>query len=112
VVYNVFEIDKNATQPEMIMSYETMTTDQLGSYFSDFYKEIHCVRPRHVDFSDREALIHGIESLESYFDSMKSTREGRDILRAEGWVFPEEEPEVPFVPAAYNPPKFADVFAL
>jgi len=36
------------------------------------------------------AVIEGLESLDRYMDSMKSTQEGRAKLRAEGWWVEQE----------------------
>jgi hypothetical protein len=60
-------------------------TEELASIFWDYYKDVHGVRPRWIDHTDRRVLIHGLESLDRYMDSMKTTPEGRAQLRAAGW---------------------------
>jgi hypothetical protein len=62
------------------------TTSELAQIFWDYYKDVHGVRPRWVNTTDRESLISGLESLDSYMESMKSTPEGLAQLREEGWM--------------------------
>lgn len=69
--------------------YSDYDTEELASYFSDYYKDVHGVRPRWIDHTDRVAIIDGIQSLDRYMDNMKSTPEGRAFLRSEGWVVEE-----------------------
>lgn len=61
------------------------STEDIGNFFSDYYKDVHGFRPRHIDFNDREALIKGIEDLDTYMETLMSTEEGRALLRSEGW---------------------------
>ena len=65
--------------------YNYYDTEELASYFSDYHKDVHGVRPRWVDYTDRVAVIGGIESLDRYMEWMKSTPEGLERLREEGW---------------------------
>jgi len=67
------------------MEYPDYDTEELASYFSDYHKDVHGVRPRWVDHTDRVALIDGLESLDRYMATMKATPEGRAQLREEGW---------------------------
>ena len=67
------------------MDYPDYDTEELASYFSNYHKDVHGVRPRWVDHTDRVAVIEGLESLDRYMDSMKSTQESRAKLRAAGW---------------------------
>ena len=60
-------------------------TEELASIFSDYHKDVHGVRPRWVDHTDRVVLIDGLESLDRYMATMKATPEGRAKLRADGW---------------------------
>ena len=60
-------------------------TEELASIFSDYHKDVHDVRPRWVDHTDRVALIDELESLDRYMANMKATPEGRAQLREEGW---------------------------
>lgn len=67
-----------------------MTLDQLGSYVSDFHKEVYGFRPRYEGLYDRrEALEAELKSIQNYMDYTMSTFEGREYLRAEGWVVRE-----------------------
>ncbi len=67
------------------MDWNQYDTEELASIFSDYHKDVHGVRPRWVDHTDRVAVIEGLESLDRYMDSMRSTPEGRAQLRADGW---------------------------
>jgi hypothetical protein len=64
---------------------ESLTTDQLGDYYSDFSKEIYGFRARDIVMSDRAGLIEGIRKLHATFNRMCSTKEGRNDLRDQGW---------------------------
>lgn len=78
----------------MNTKYETMSTDELGDYFSDFYKSVNGFRPRHINCNDRIAILKGLNSIDKHFSSMKETFAGRETLREEGWVIAETEPEL------------------
>jgi len=67
------------------MDFAQYDTEELASWFSDYHKDVHGVRPRWVDHTDRVAVIDGIQSLDRYMESMRSTPEGRAQLRADGW---------------------------
>ena len=86
----------------MAIDYTQLSTEELGNIFSDYYKDVHNFRPRHVSFQDREGLIKGLQDLDSYIEVMKSTKEGRNQLREEGWVIPEFVVEDGWDQAAYN----------
>jgi len=66
--------------------YDIFDTEELASYFSDYHKDVHGVRPRWIDHTDRVAVIDGIHALDRYMEQMRATPEGREQLRAEGWV--------------------------
>lgn len=72
------------------MNFEQYDTEELASWFSDYHKDVHGIRPRWVDHTDRVAIIDGIQSLDRYMYNMKSTPEGRAQLRADGWVVDED----------------------
>jgi hypothetical protein len=76
------------------MNYENMTTDEIGGIFSDWYKDTHGFRPRHVSYSDREGLINGCNELAAYHDKMQQTFEGREELRENGWIIQETDPQL------------------
>jgi hypothetical protein len=71
--------------------------NDLGSFYSDFHKDVHGTRPRHMalcacDYPDHESLVEAMSHLErlvrglkDFMESMKSTFEGREQLRSEGW---------------------------
>jgi hypothetical protein len=67
------------------MDYPDYDTEELASYFSDYHKDVYGIRPRWVDHTDRVALIDGLESLDRYMETMKTTPEGRAWLRANDW---------------------------
>lgn len=68
------------------MDYTLYSTDELAGIFSDYYKDVHGVRPRWVSHTDRVALIGGLQGLDDYMDYMRSTPEGREQLREQGWL--------------------------
>ena len=68
------------------MNYSLYTTPELASLFWDFYKDVHGIRPRWIDSTDRETLIVGLAALERHMEWMKSTPEGLERLREEGWA--------------------------
>lgn len=45
-----------------------LDTDQLGDWFSDWYKEFYGFRPRHVNFTDRDAIIEALKELKDLDD--------------------------------------------
>lgn len=68
------------------MDYISLQTRELAIIFSDYYKDVHGTRPRWVDHTDRGALIAGLTALDEYMCWMRSTPEGREELREQGWV--------------------------
>ncbi len=72
------------------MDYPDYDTEELASYFSDYHKDVHGVRPRWIDHTDRVAIIEGLESLDRYMLEMKKTPEGRARLRADGWCVEQD----------------------
>ena len=68
------------------MNYSLYTTQELASLFWDYYKDVHGVRPRWVDSNDRLAVMVGLEALDRHMEWMKSTPEGLERLREDGWV--------------------------
>ena len=78
------------------------TTEDLAMFLSDYSKDVNGFRDRTVDYNDREALIKKLEGLDRYMESMKSTKEGRNRLREEGWVISEFEVEDGWDQAAYD----------
>ena len=79
--------------------------NDLGSDYSDFYKEIHGTRPRFMalcacDYPDRASLVEAmshlkrqIDGLHQYMDAVKSTFAGRERLRDEVWYIEETDPQ-------------------
>lgn len=68
------------------MDYTLLSTDELAGIFSDYHKDVHGIRPRWIDHTDRGALMEGLTALDDYMCWMRSTPEGREQLREEGWV--------------------------
>lgn len=76
----------------MASNYTEWTMDELGSFLSDYYKDVHGIRPRFDGlFTNRERMIDMLVSLDTYMDAMRSTPEGRQQLRDEGWFVAEPE---------------------
>lgn len=84
-------------------SWDDMTkVEQLQCTFSDLYKEVNGFRPRSASneqWNSAEWLQEQIKSLcdeeESYYNENMKTFAGRETLRAEGFVVPEEtDPEL------------------
>lgn len=69
-----------------MMNFELYETEELASYFSDYHKDVHGVRPRWVNHTDRVVIIEGIQALDRYMDWKQSTPEGLAQLREEGWA--------------------------
>jgi hypothetical protein len=69
----------------MVMDWNQYDTEKLASIFWDYYKDVHGVRPRWMDHTDRRVLIHGLEGLDHHMATMKATPTGRAQLREEGW---------------------------
>lgn len=73
------------------------TVEELQGYFSDFHKDFFGFRPRYAtpeQWRDREYLEAGINAIHNTMDAKKLTFEGREELRAAGWVVDEPEPEI------------------
>jgi hypothetical protein len=68
------------------MNFNRWTNDELASYLSDFYKDIYGVRPRHIDFQNRELVIQEIKTLETWLFREMETPEGRSRLEDDGWA--------------------------
>lgn len=73
------------------MNFIQYSTDELASYMSDYHKDVYGFRPRHIAHDDREAIISEIISIDNYMEMMRSTPEGRERLREDGWNIPEED---------------------
>ncbi len=68
------------------MSFNRWTNDELSSNLSDYYKDIYGVRPRHIDFNNRELVIQEIKTLENWLFREMETPEGRARLEDDGWL--------------------------
>lgn len=68
------------------MNYTLLQTRELAGIFSDYYKDVHGIRPRWVDHTDRGVLMAGLTALDDYMAYMRSTPEGREQLRDDGWL--------------------------
>lgn len=73
---------------------EATALEQAQSEFSDFYKEIHGIRPRWVQCDTVEGYEAEIKKLQDGIEAQKATFAGREELRADGWIIPETEPEL------------------
>ena len=78
--------------------------NDLGSFYSDFHKDVRGFRPRHLplcasDYPDHESLVEAmshldrlVQGLQDYLTAMKATFQGREQLRDEGWQIDETDP--------------------
>ena len=80
----------------------TYTTDELGSIYSDYSKDVNGFRDRTVSYDDREALLAKLNGLDRIMESMKATKKGRNALRNDGWVIKEFEKEDGWDQAAFE----------
>lgn len=96
------------------MSFDKMSTEELGSFVSDLHKDMYGFRPRHLDFSNREELVRAANSLDNGYQLLIESVSGRQHLREFGWDIPPEdhfEEEDPFVYcSSYQPPVMGDLF--
>lgn len=77
------------------MPRELTYREELQSIYSDFYKDVHGFRPRHatpVQWNSIIWLKSQMKGLHDYLDSFKSTFEGREFLREQGWDVEETNP--------------------
>jgi hypothetical protein len=68
--------------------------EELQGYFSDFHKDFFGFRPRYAtpeQWRDREYLEAAINAIHDTMDKMKQTFNGREELRAAGWVVDEAD---------------------
>jgi hypothetical protein len=73
---------------------DTLSVDDLQSYFSDFHKDYYGFRPRFAtpeEWRDAEWLKQQITYIHDEMDHMKTTPEGRAELRRQGWVVEESD---------------------
>ena len=73
---------------------DEFTVEELQSYFSDFHKDYYGFRPRFAtteQWNDIGWLKEQIDGIHNAMDELKKTPEGRNQLRAEGWVIDEKE---------------------
>lgn len=71
---------------------EQYSVEELQSYLSDFHKDYFGFRPRYAtpeQWRDREYLEAAINAIHNTMDAKKITFEGREELRAAGWVVDE-----------------------
>jgi hypothetical protein len=76
---------------------DTLTVDDLQSYFSDFHKDFYGFRPRFAtpeQWRDAEWLKSSIIAIHDTMDHMKTTPSGRAELRSQGWVIEESDFDV------------------
>lgn len=69
----------------------------LQSEFSDFHKDFYGFRPRYSSNEqwNSEAYLEAqIKSIHDQMEAMKSTFQGREELREQGWVIEETDPEM------------------
>ena len=80
-------------QETNLSKYHSMTMEELGSYVSDYHKDVHGFRPRGDGlYGNRDALILIAEGLDAYMAARRSTFSGRESMRADGWYVLETDP--------------------
>jgi hypothetical protein len=76
---------------------DTLSVDDLQSYFSDFHKDFYGFRPRSAtpeQWRSADWLKSSITAIHDTMDSMKETAAGRAELRSQGWVIEESDFDV------------------
>lgn len=67
-------------------NFEYYTLEELYNYLSDYHKDVHGFRPRVQGLSENKPrMILMIEELNNFLDLKKSTPEGLQELREDGW---------------------------
>lgn len=65
--------------------YALCAVEDLRSMYSDYYKDVFGCRPLCASLT-REELINCLDELDLYMGQMEATEEGREKLRADGWL--------------------------
>jgi len=76
---------------------DTLSVDDLQSYYSDFHKDFYGFRPRSAtpeQWRSAEWLKARITAIHDTMDAMKETPSGRAELRRQGWVVEETDFDV------------------
>jgi len=76
---------------------DTLSVDDLQSYFSDFHKDFYGFRPRFAtpeQWRSAEWLKSSITAIHDTLDKMKETASGRAELRRQGWSIEESDIDV------------------
>jgi len=76
---------------------DTLSVDDLQSYFSDFHKDFYGYRPRSAtpeQWRSAEWLKASITAIHDTMDAMKETAQGRAELRSQGWSVEESDFDV------------------
>lgn len=68
--------------------WDTWEYDELVSILSDYHKDVFGHRMRMAG-RPREEIIDELDAIDQYMESMKSTPEGRNKLREDGWLIQE-----------------------
>ena len=71
----------------MSANLEALSVADLGDMLYDYFKEVHGVRPRFVNWKSRKDLTDRIEQLDAYLADLRTTETGRDQLAVVGWFF-------------------------
>ena len=82
----------------MAREFTDYNVEELQGYYSDFHKDFYGHRPRSYataeQWANREYLIREIDTIHARFERLKSTFEGREFLREQGWLIEEEDPQL------------------
>ena len=72
----------------MTTRWDSYEYDELVEVLSDYHKDVFGTRVR-MNGAPRESVIAELDRIDRYMEQMKSTPEGREQLRAEGWAVEE-----------------------
>ena len=81
---------------------ELTSVEELQSYYSDFYKDVHGFRPRSStdeQWNSEEWLSGEIDGLHAYLKDLGSTPEGRVQLREMGFCTDDKEADEEYAAA-------------
>ena len=73
-------------QTRTVVPWEDLPTEELAQTFSDYHKDVHGWRPRYVRPDDRSELLHQLNRLDEFMEYMKSSPQGKEVLKNEGWI--------------------------
>jgi hypothetical protein len=79
------------------MTTNSNVVSELMSHWSDYHKEFYGYRPRFAtpdQVNSEQWLTEQIAEIDRQIEDRKKTFEGRESLRADGWIIEETDPEL------------------